>query len=63
MVEIGFISPSLTWESGILIKVLALAGLSIPGQVTFLCVLGTVLGAGAKALHTTGKVAILRDLD
>lgn len=63
MVEISFMSPSLTWESGILIRVLALAGLCIPGQVTFLRVLGTVLGAGAKALHMTGKVAILRDLD
>lgn len=50
-------------ESGILIRVLALAGLCVPGQVPFLRVLGTVLEAGAKALHTTGKVAILRDLD
>lgn len=63
MVEVNCMSPSLKWESGILIRVVVPAGLCVPGKVTFIHVPGTVLEAGAKVLHMTGQVAILMDLD
>lgn len=62
MLEVNFMSPSLKWERHP-DQSCGSSRACVLGQVTVIPVPGTVLGAGAKALHATGKIAILMVLD
>lgn len=62
MLEVNFMSPSLKWQSGILVRVVVPAScVSLDKSLSFMP--GTDPRTGAKALHMVGQVAILMNLD